>query len=69
MFTAIRVFFQSIFLSKIFIQPVPVAQSVERRTPRGESMRPSYKSPGFEARRALDVYGLLAGMVTVGGRP
>ena len=38
-------------------QTVPVAQSVERWTPRGESTRPGYESPGFEARRALDVYG------------
>ena len=34
----------------------PVAQSVERRIPRGESTRPEYKGPGFEARRVLDVY-------------
>ena len=34
----------------------PVAQSVERWTPRGESTRPGKKGPGFEARRALDVY-------------
>ena len=36
----------------------PVAQSVERWTPRGESTpRPGEKGPGFEARRALDVIG------------
>ena len=34
----------------------PVAQSVERWTPYGGSIRPSFKSPGFEARRAPDVY-------------
>ena len=36
--------------------PVPVAQSVERWTPCGESTRPGHKSPGFEARRVLDIY-------------
>ena len=36
--------------------PFPVAQLVERWTPCGESTRPGYKSPGFEARRALDIY-------------
>ena len=34
----------------------PVAQSVERWTPYGGSIRPGFKSPGFEARRAPDVY-------------
>ena len=34
----------------------PVAQSVERWTPCGDSTRPGFKSPGFEARRAPDVY-------------
>ena len=34
----------------------PVAQSVERWSPYGGSIRPSFKSPGFEARRAPDVY-------------
>ena len=34
----------------------PVAQLVERWTPCGESTRPGQKGPGFEARRALDVY-------------
>ena len=34
----------------------PVAQSVERWTPYGGSVRPGFKSPGFEARRAPDVY-------------
>ena len=34
----------------------PVAQSVERRTPCGESTRPGYERSGAEARRALDVY-------------
>ena len=34
----------------------PVAQSVERWTPCGGSTRPGFKSPGFEARRAPDVY-------------
>ena len=33
-----------------------VAQSVERWTPYGGSIRPGSKSPGFEARRAPDVY-------------
>ena len=47
----------------------PVAQSVERWTPSGEITRPGYKAPGFEARQAFDVMSLLAGMVTVGGRP
>ena len=36
--------------------PVPVAQSVERWTPRGERTRPGKKGPGFEARRALDFF-------------
>ena len=44
----------------------PVAQSVEHWTLRGERTRPGKKCPGFEARRALDVYDLLAGMVPVG---
>ena len=34
----------------------PVAQSVARWTPYGGSIRPGFKSPGFEARRAPDVY-------------
>ena len=34
----------------------PVAQLVERWTLRGERTRPGKKVPGFEARRALDVY-------------
>ena len=34
----------------------PVAQSVERWTPYGGSIRPGFKSPGFEARRTPDVY-------------
>ena len=34
----------------------PVAQPVERWTPYGGSICPGYKSPGFEARRAPDVY-------------
>ena len=34
----------------------PVAQSVERWAPRSERTRPGKKGPGFEARRALDVY-------------
>ena len=34
----------------------PVAQSVERWTPYGGGIRPGFKSPGFEARRAPDVY-------------
>ena len=34
----------------------PVAQSVERWTPYGGSICPGFKSPGFEARRAPDVY-------------
>ena len=34
----------------------PVAQSVERWTPYGGSIRPGVKSPEFEARRAPDVY-------------
>ena len=34
----------------------PVAHSVERWTPCGGSTRPGYESPGFEARRALDIY-------------
>ena len=33
-----------------------VAQSVERWTPCDGSTRPGFKSPGFEARRAPDVY-------------
>ena len=37
-------------------QAGPVAQSVERWTPYGGSIRPGFKSPGFEARRAPDVY-------------
>ena len=31
----------------------PIAPSVERWTPRGESTRPGKRGPGFEARRAL----------------
>ena len=43
---------------------------VERWTLCGESTRPGYKSPGFEARRALDIYEHPGGyMVAVGGRP
>ena len=34
----------------------PVAQSVERWTPRGERTRPGKKGPVFEARQALDIY-------------
>ena len=34
----------------------PVAQSEERWTPYGGSIRPGFESPGFEARRAPDVY-------------
>ena len=34
----------------------PVAQSVERWSPYGGSICPGFKSPGFEARRAPDVY-------------
>ena len=34
----------------------PVAQSVERWTPYGGSIRPGFKSSGFEARRAPDIY-------------
>ena len=34
----------------------PVAQSVECWTPYGGSIRPGFKSPGFEARRAPGVY-------------
>ena len=34
----------------------PVAQSVERWIPYGGSIGPGFKSPGFEARRAPDVY-------------
>ena len=37
-------------------QKEPVAQMVERWTLCGENTRPGYKSPGFEARRALDIY-------------
>ena len=47
----------------------PVAQSVERWTPRSERTRPSKKCPGFEADGRFMFMGLLAGMVTVGGRP
>ena len=36
--------------------PVAVAQLVERWTPCGESTRPGWKNPGFEVRRALDIY-------------
>ena len=38
------------------IQAGPVAQSVKRWTPYGGNIRPGFKSPGFEARRAPDVY-------------
>ena len=41
---------------KIWIKAVQVAQLVECWTPCGESTCPGYKSPGFEARRALDIY-------------
>ena len=34
----------------------PVAQSVERWTPYGGSICSGFKTPGFEARRAPDVY-------------
>ena len=34
----------------------PVAQSVERWTPRGERTRPGKRGPGLQARRALDIY-------------
>ena len=34
----------------------PVAQSVERWTPYGGGICPGFKNPGFEARRAPDVY-------------
>ena len=52
-------------VKKIIVRAGPLAQSVERWTPCGESTRPGLKGPGFEARRALDVYeppgGLVAG--------
>ena len=34
----------------------PVAQSVERWTPRDEKTHPGKQGPGFEARRPLDIY-------------
>ena len=40
-----------IFLSFSIAPAGPVAQSVERWTPYGGSIRPGVKSPGFEARR------------------
>ena len=41
---------------KEMIAAGPVAQTVQRWTPYGESMRPGLKGPRFEARQALDVY-------------
>ena len=46
----------------------PVAQSVERWTPCGESTYPGYKSPGFEGRGRSMFMSLQTGMVVVGGR-
>ena len=48
----------SVFLGRAVLSHVagPVAQSVERWAPCGGSTRPGFKSPGFEARRAPDVY-------------
>ena len=43
-------------LSKSYCLSDPVAQSVERWSPYGGSICPGFKSPGFEARRAPDVY-------------
>ena len=52
-------------------QAGPVGQSEEHWTPRGEKTRPGKKGPGFEAQRGgrLMFMSLIAGMVTVGGRP
>ena len=47
----------------------PVAQSAERWTPRGESTRPGYNSPGSKRDGRLTFMSLLTGMVAVGGRP
>ena len=53
----------------------PLAQSVELWKPCGGSTRPGYKSPEFEARRSLDVYGphdtpgITHVMVAICGRP
>ena len=47
----------------------PVAQSAERWTPRGESTRPGYNSPGSKCDGRLTFMSLLTGMVAVGGRP
>ena len=47
----------------------PVAQSAERWTPRGESTRPGYSSPGSKRDGRLTFMSLLTGMVAVGGRP
>ena len=38
------------------MNPGPVAQSVECWTPYGGSIRPGFKSPGFEVGLAPDVY-------------
>ena len=54
-------------LMPVWFDTSPVAQSVERLTPRDERTRPGKKGPGFEARRTLDVYEPPGG--TVGGRP
>ena len=51
----------------LFRSAGPAVQLVERWTPCDGSIRPGYKSPGFGARRALDVYGP-PGMVAVGVR-
>ena len=49
--------FEIMFINKRKVPSVgPVAQSVGRWTPCGGSTRPGFKSPGFEARRAPDVY-------------
>ena len=45
----------------------PVAQSVDRWTPRGERTRPGKKGSKRDGR--LMFMSLLAGMVTVGGMP
>ena len=47
----------------------PVPQSAERWTPRGESTRPGYNSPGSKRDGRLTFMSLLTGMVAVGGRP
>ena len=46
-----------------------VAQLAERWTPRGESTRPGYNSPGSKRDGRLTFMSLLTGMVAVGGRP